>query len=229
MGGRPGARRHCACRASATITASWPICREDAVSMRAVNALSDRVRMMERFAAMYRARHFDADLFDLADGYLQTTLSDDARMPLRFFVEYNNAWWFEIITSVEVPAAAYDAPSDSGFIVLDISYGDDLLRAAQHVHFSADRIRRIRTYASSTFFSTPRPLVELDRHGNAVWLETGYDLAASAEAAQVFLSTPRGRAFAAADPTAGPVARIERNLVDLRRRLGLPPIEDQRT
>ena len=81
--------------------------------------------------------------------------------------------------AIEVPIAAYDAASDSGFIVLDISYGPDLLRAAQHVGFAGDRIQRIRTYASSTFFLTPSPLVELDRHGNAVWLETGYDLAAS--------------------------------------------------
>lgn len=182
--------------------------------------------MMDRFGAMYRAKHFDADLFDLAAGYLQTTLSDDARMPLRFFVEYNNVWWFEIITAVEVPTAAYDPVSESGFVVLDISYGADLLRAAQHVHFSADRIRRIRTYASSTFFLRPTPLVELDRHGNTVWLETGYDLAASAEAARVFLGTPSGRAFAAAEPTAGPVARIERNLADLMRRLQEPPVEN---
>lgn len=175
--------------------------------------------MMERFAAMYQAKHFDDDLFDLDDGYLQTTLSDDAQMPLRFFVEYNNVWWFEIISAVEVPTAAYDPVSESGFIVLDISYGPDLLRAAQHVRFDGDRIHRIRTYASSAFFLTSSPLVELDRHGNAVWLETGYDLGASTAAAEVFLRTPRGRGFAAAEPTAGPVTRIERNLADLRQRL----------
>jgi hypothetical protein len=174
---------------------------------------------MGQFAAMYRTRHFDADLFDVDGGYLQTTLSDEARMPLRFFVEYNNVWWFEIVTAVDVPTAAYDPVSDTGFIVLDISYDTDLLRAAQHVHFAGDRIQRIRTYASSTFFAMPSPLVELDRHGNAVWLETGYDLAASTQAAQVFLRTPRGRAFASAEPTAAAVARIERNLAHLRDRL----------
>ena len=112
---------------------------------------------------MYRARHFDADAFDLDAGYLQTTLSDDARMPLPFFVEYDDAWWFEIVTAVEVPTAAYDEASESSFIVLDIHYEDALLRAAQHVHFAGDQIEQIRTYASSTFFSTPTPLVELDR------------------------------------------------------------------
>jgi hypothetical protein len=174
---------------------------------------------MQRFAAMYRAKHFDPDLFELDGGYLQTTLSDDAHMPLRFFVEYNNVWWFEIISAVDVPAATYDPVSESGFIVLDISYGRDLLRAAQHVHFAGEQIQRIRTYASSAFFLTPSPLVELDRRGNAVWLETGYDLGTSIEAAEIFLRTPSGRGFAATDPTAEPVARIVNNLVDLRQRL----------
>lgn len=178
----------------------------------------ERQALMERFAEMHRARHFDADAFDLDAGYLQTTLSDDARMPLRFFVEYNNAWWFEIVTAIEVPTAAYDETSESGFIVLDIHYEDALLRAAQHVHFAGDRIERIRTYASSTFFSTPTPLVELDRHGNSVWLETGYDLDTSAESARVFLRSPSGRAFAEAEPTAAPIARIEGSLKELRRR-----------
>jgi hypothetical protein len=140
-------------------------------------------------------------------------------MPLRFFVEYNNAWWFEIISSVEVPTSADDPVSDSGFIVVDISYDGALLRAAQHVRFGGDRIQRIRTYASSAFFLTPTPLVELDRHGNAVWLETGYDLGACVEAAEVFLKTASGRTFASTEPTAGPVARIQRNLAALRQRL----------
>lgn len=180
---------------------------------------AERQAQMERFAAMYRARHFDADGFDLDGGYLQTTLSDDARMPLRFFVEYNNVWWFEIVTAVEVPTAAYDPASDSGFIVLDIYYGDDVLRAAQHVHFDGGVIARIRTYASGAFFLTPRPLVELDRHGNSVWLETGYDLGASAAAAAVFLGTPSGQAFAATEPTAAAISRIEANLAALNGRL----------
>lgn len=174
---------------------------------------------MRRFADMYRARHFDADAFDLKDGYLQTTLSDDARMPLRFFVEYNNAWWFEIVTAVEVPASAYDAASQSGFIVLDIFYRDAVLRAAQHVHFTGNTISRIRTYASPTFFSTPQPLVELDREGNSIWLETGYDLTSSTAAAQRFLDSAAGRAVAQSEPMAPVIARIERNLIALDARL----------
>ena len=140
-------------------------------------------------------------------------------MPLRFFVEYNNAWWFEIVTAVVVPAAGYDVESDTGFIVLDIHYQDDVLRAMQHVHFGAHSINRIRTYASSTFFSLPRPLIELDRHGNELWLESGYHLRPSAEAAREFLDSATGRGFAAAEPTATPVARIRRNLDDLLSRI----------
>ena len=101
-----------------------------------------RRELLLRFRAMYQAKHFELYLFDRDDGYLQTTLSDEDRMPLRFFVEYNNAWWFAIISGVSVPAIAYDEESDSGSIVLDISYGDDILRAMQHVHFGDGTINR---------------------------------------------------------------------------------------
>jgi hypothetical protein len=67
-----------------------------------------RRELLVRFRAMYQAKHFELYLFDLDDGYLQTTLPDEDRMPLRFFVEYNNAWWFAIISGVSVPAIAYD-------------------------------------------------------------------------------------------------------------------------
>jgi hypothetical protein len=63
-----------------------------------------RRELLLRFRAMYQAKLFELYLFDLDDGYLQTTLSDEDRMPLRFFVEYNNAWWFAIISGVSVPA-----------------------------------------------------------------------------------------------------------------------------
>lgn len=179
---------------------------------------SARITLMQAFAEMYRAKHLDRDGF-AEDGYLQTTLSDDERMPLEFFVEYNNAWWFEIISGVEVPHVAYDPDSDTGSIVLDIDYAGDKLRAMQLVHFGADRINRIRTYASGTFFLGASPLVRLDRYGNSVWLETGYDLAASLRAAVAFLDTPRGRAFAAEEPTASAIARIRVNLTDLEARL----------
>lgn len=180
---------------------------------------ADRLDLLARFRDMYTNRHFEPDLFDLQGGYLQTTLADDERMPLRFFVEYNNAWWFAIISGVTVPMIAYDPASDSGSIVLEIDYEGDILQAMQRVHFGKGLIHRIQTYASSSFFSRPRPLVELDRYGNSVWLETGYDLASSLAAAEVFLSTPRGKHFAAHGATAAAVERIRANLSALRSRL----------
>lgn len=175
--------------------------------------------LMSRFREMYRARHLEHAGFDTAEGYLQTALSDKDRMPLEFFIEYNNAWWFAIVSAVEVPSIAYDAESDSAVIVLDISYGADVLRAVQHVHFGDREINRIRTYASPTFFAKPSPLVERDSHGNAIWLETGYDLATSTDAALGFLETPRGRSFAEHDVTGPAVERIRANLAGLRKRL----------
>ncbi|GAC68684.1 hypothetical protein [Gordonia soli] len=138
---------------------------------------------------------------------------------MRFFVEYNNAWWFEFVTAVVVPAVGYDPDSDTGFIVLDIEYGTDTLRAMQHVHFTGALIGRIRTYASSTFFSRPRPLVELDAHGNSFWLEAGYHLLASAEAAVDFLDSDVGQQFSEQSPTAQPIARIRANLAELLGRI----------
>lgn len=170
------------------------------------------------FAQSYRDRQFRDEHYDLSGGFLQTTLSDDSRMPLQFFVEYNNAWWFEIVTAVVVPAVGYDPDSGTGFIVLDIEYGTDVLRAMQHVHFRDNVIHRLRTYASPTFFSRTRPLIELDRHGNRLWLESGYHLRASAEAASEFLSSESACAFASSEPTATPIARIRHNLAELLRR-----------
>ncbi|MFF0817565.1 hypothetical protein ACFYVR_20715 [Rhodococcus sp. NPDC003318] len=180
---------------------------------------TQRLALMRAFAQSYRDRQFLAEHYDLADGYLQTTLSDDSRMPLTFFVEYNNAWWFEIVTAVAVPAVGYDPDSDTGFIVLDIEYDTDVLRAMQHVHFGGDVINRIRTYAAGAFFTLPRPLVELDSHGNRFWLETGYHLRPSAEAARDFLDSESGRRFADDEPTATPVSRIRRNLDELLGRI----------
>ena len=171
-----------------------------------------RRELLLRFRAMYQAKHFELYLFDLDVGYLQTTLSDEDRMPLRFFVEYNNAWWFAIISGVSVPAIAYDEESDSGSIVLDISYGDDILRAMQHVHFGDGTINRLHTYASPVFFTRPNPLVVLDAHGNAMWLDTGYGLDASRRAAEVFLTTPKGLHFTNHQATKDAVARIKANL-----------------
>ncbi len=179
-----------------------------------------RLAMLRRFRQMYRDRHFDLDLFEADTGYLQTTLADTSRMPLRFFVEYNNAWWFAIIDGVEVPSIGYDAETDTGSIVLDIRYGNDHLAAMQHIGFQGDRISRLQTYASNSFFGKDSPLVRLDAYGNAIWLETGYDLKVSAEAADVFLRTPKAQAFAEHEPTRAAIGRIKNNLDDLRKRYG---------
>lgn len=183
------------------------------------NRTRARLDLLRRFRAMYSNRRFELDLFAIPNGFLQTTLSDDDRMPLRFFVEYNNAWWFAIIDGVDVPSIGYDEETDTGSIVLDIRYGADHLLAMQHVFFAGDQIARLRTYASNSFFMKPNPLVRLDAYGNAIWLETGYDLATSLAAADVFLRTPKGRTFAETEPTRAAVARIEANLQELRGRL----------
>ncbi|MGU3492952.1 hypothetical protein ACLBXM_02820 [Xanthobacteraceae bacterium A53D] len=183
-----------------------------------------RLEMLSRFRKMYVDRHFDLDLFDADTGYLKTTLADASHMSLRFFVEYNNVWWFAIIDGVEVPSIGYDAETDTGSIVLDIRYGNEHLLAMQHVHFQGDRIARLQTYASNSFFSRATPLVRLDAYGNAIWLETGYDLKVSAEAAEVFLRTPAGLAFSQTEPTSAAIGRIKSNLADLRKRYGWHPV-----
>jgi hypothetical protein len=75
-------------------------------------------------------------------------------MSLRFFVEYNNARWFAIISGVDVPSIGYDAETDTGSIVLDIRYGDEHLLAMQHIHFSDDRIVRLQPMRRTA--SSPR-------------------------------------------------------------------------
>lgn len=179
-----------------------------------------RREMLSRFRKMYVDRHFDLDLFDADTGYLKTTLADASHMSLRFFVEYNNVWWFAIIDGVEVPSIGYDAETDTGSIVLDIRYGNEHLLAMQHIRFQGDRISRLQTYASNSFFSKDTPLVRLDAYGNSIWLETGYDLQVSAEAAEVFLRTPAGRSFSENEPTGSAIVRIKSNLADLRKRYG---------
>ena len=171
-----------------------------------------RRALMAAFREMYVAKHLEYEGLDTDTGYLETALSDNDRMPMTFFIEYNNAWWFEVITRVDVPMISYDPDSDSGMIILDIHYRDDILRAAQHVHFGERSINRIRTYAPSSFFLGRNPLIQLDFHGNAIWLETGYDLGNSVHAALGFLKTPRGRQFADDPATADVVQRITSNL-----------------
>lgn len=171
-----------------------------------------RRHLMSRFRQMYVAKHLEYDGLNTDTGYLETALSDNDRMPMTFFIEYNNAWWFEVITRIDVPMISYDPDSDSATIILDIYYHDDILRAAQHVHFDGESITRIRTYAPSSFFLGRQPLIQLDFHGNAIWLETGYDLRTSTQSALGFLQTPRGRQFADDPATADVVQRITANL-----------------
>jgi hypothetical protein len=181
----------------------------------ATDRIDERRGILRAFKAMYEAKRFEHRLFDTEAGFLQTTLSGDDRMPLTFFVEYNNRWWFPLLDCVEVPCIAYDPDTDTGVIVLAIFYTDtEILHATQHLEFRGDRIGYIRTYASADFFSRPNDLIRLDRFGNAIWLSTGYDLAYSTKAALLFLDSPVGRAFARNEATSRAVDEIRRNLAE---------------
>ena len=151
----------------------------------------------------------------LADPDIVCCQEIDSDALIHALPEYQSAW----ASGVDVPAVGYDPDSDSGFIVLDIRYDTETLRAMQHVYFSDHAINRIRTYASGAFFAGSHPLVELDRFGNAIWLETGYHLHDSTVAACEFLDSARGKEFAAHEPTAAPIARIRRNLDALLTRI----------
>jgi hypothetical protein len=184
---------------------------------------SDARQLLRAFRSMYVAKRFERYLFDTDQGYLQTTLSDDSRMPLDFFIEYNNAWWFPILDKVAVPCIAYDPETESGTIVLAIHYTDkDILHAAQHVKFRENRISYIRTYASSVFFSRDDDLIQLDNFGNAIWLSTGYGLRYSAQAALLFFESPKGQSFAKNDRTRRVVQEIKGNVMRLLESLPAP-------
>lgn len=111
---------------------------------------ADRLALLARFREMYTNCHFPARLIELDSGYLQTTLADDDRMSLRFFVDDNNAWWFAIISGVSVRMITYDPQSDSGSIVLDIDYDVGILQAMQLVHFGDSLINRISDFTSGS-------------------------------------------------------------------------------
>jgi hypothetical protein len=176
----------------------------------------DRLRALHAFRAMYQNRRFEAHLFDTARGFLQTTLSDDARMPLEFFIEYNNRWWFPLLDRVVVPCVAYDEETERGAIVLAIHYSDtQVLHASQCVEFRGNTISYIRTYASPTFFDRDDDRIRLDRFGNSIWLATGYDLENSARAALLFFDSPAGRAFATHERTRSAVQTIKDNVTQL--------------
>lgn len=176
-------------------------------------SIKEHMELLHEFKNMYINKHFDKYLFDTKDGYLQTSLSNDNKMSLNYFVEYNNMWWFPIIYKVIVPAIGYDYENNTGFIVLDIYYDNNhILRGTQYIKFHGDKIVYLRTYGSPTFFSEKNPLIKLDSYGNQIWLATGYDLDYSAKAALLFFDSPIGRSFSTNSVTKEAVKKIELNL-----------------
>lgn len=176
-------------------------------------AIQSRMSILRAFKSMYEAKFFKKELFDIEKGFLQTSLSNEDKMPLNFFVEYNNMWWFSIIDKVIVPSIGYDYENDTGFIALEIYYDDShILRGTQLIKFVGNKINYLRTYASPTFFSEDDVLIKLDNFGNQIWLETGYDLNYSANAALLFFKSPVGKSFVENTKTKSPIEKIERNL-----------------
>ena len=174
----------------------------------------------QEFKQMYETKHFVKERFD-PTGFLQTDLTelghDEAKMPLPFFVDYNNAWWFEIIDGVEVPELRYDEASGEGYIQLEICYdGNRMLHASQTFSVVADRIVRIRTTAPPNFFTDNRDseLVDLDTFGNQIWLDPAYDFAQSVKAARKFLASPEAQKFQQNPKTRPCLERILANLPD---------------
>jgi len=183
------------------------------LSSKTEEAIQSHMKLLRAFKNMYENKHFKKEIFNTETGYLQTSISNEDKMPLNFFVEYNNMWWFSIIDKVIVPAIGYDYENDTGFIALDIYYDKThILRATQLVKFHSNKINYLRTYASPTFFSEDDPLIKLDSYGNQIWLETGYDLNYSAKAALLFFSSPVGKSFISNQKTEASVEKIEENL-----------------
>ncbi|MCR9085530.1 MAG: hypothetical protein NXH97_02165 [Rhodobacteraceae bacterium] len=169
----------------------------------------------------YQAKHFGEDIFDLDVGYLQTSVeNNDDRMPLQFFVDYNNIWWFELLHSVDVYHTSLNPETGTGAVAFAITYGDahapvDAIHGMQFLRFNeAGKIAYIRTFANPNFWvKNPNPVVQLDAFGNHIWLGTGYYLDSSAASAIAFLDdsadAERFRQHAGLDAQMG---RIRRNL-----------------
>ncbi|WP_328310126.1 hypothetical protein [Actinomycetospora sp. NBC_00405] len=165
-----------------------------------------------QFAETYREKRFDPAHYELDDGHLQTTLSDDSRMPLRFFVEYDNAWWFEIVTAVDVPPRRRPGQR------LGLHRPRHPLRGRPPAGRAARALRRIVDQPHLRGGRVLRPITATGRarrNGNRFWPETGYHPRESALAAQAFLGGATGREFVAREPTAAPVMRIRANLDEL--------------
>lgn len=193
---------------------SFQIFAKNGAQVPETQSVSKYTKILQSFKEMYENKHFEKHLFDMSGGYLQTSVSsNEDNMPLNFFVEYNNMWWFSVIEKIVVPVVGYDPENDAGFIALDIYYDQDhILRASQYVKFKEDKISYIRTYASPEFFSGDDPLIKLDAYGNEIWLTTGYGLKYSAEAALLFFESPKGKSFAIHAKTEAAVKSIKENL-----------------
>lgn len=183
--------------------------------------ITPRMQLLTEFKKMYEKKQFEPYLFDLNSGYLQTVFSDQDKMPLNFFVEYNNQWWFPIPKEIIVPSISYDDETQSGAIFLDIYYNDkDILRAVQYVKFKSNKIHYIRTYTSPDFFLRNDMRIQLDKYGNDLWLKTGYDLDYSEQVALHFFDSPKGKSFAKHEITRPIVRAIKKNINDyLNRKL----------
>ena len=169
----------------------------------------------------YQAKHFAEDIFDLDVGYLQTSVeNNDDRMPLQFFVDYNNIWWFELLHSVEVYHTSIDAETGTGAIAFAITYGDeqtqvDAIHGMQYLRFNeAGKIAYIRTFANPNFWvEHTNPVVQLDAFGNHIWHGTGYALDSSAASAIAFLDdSADAERFRQHAGLAAQMDRIRRNL-----------------
>ncbi|MEO1105682.1 MAG: hypothetical protein AAFW98_18430 [Pseudomonadota bacterium] len=58
-----------------------------------MSAFMHPVETLSRFRQMYEAKHFSEDIFECESGFLQTSVeSNDDKMPLQFFFDYNNIW-----------------------------------------------------------------------------------------------------------------------------------------
>lgn len=180
----------------------------------AVQNKISRIKLLDSFKQMYEKKHFSDYLFDLKKGYLQTSAaSNDDKMPMDYFVKYNNAWWFNIIKKVVVPSVAYDPETDTGFIILNIYYGqNNILRAMQYIKFTGNKINYIRTYTSPKFWNSDNPLIKLDRYGNQIWLTTGYGFSYAAKAALDFFNSPVGKSFENNPETMASVKAIKQSL-----------------
>ena len=166
---------------------------------------------------MYEAKHLEANIFDLESGYLQTSVgSNSNKMPLSYFVTYNNTWWMPIIYKIKVPSISYNPRTETGFIILNIYYDQThIFRGMQYTKFKGDKIDYIRTYASPVFFTanSSDPKVRLDGYGNSIWLQSGYDLNYSMKAAQLFFKSPVGRNFSKNNQTKEAVKAIKENII----------------